>query len=426
MKRLKNKRVLLLSPQSQIRNTFLSTLLDEYGDRFIYCRLTNQVQSWQELAAYLLDDLKALLDGFESTSRKKIKTSAAAAGAALAKDLSTYLTDTSRANLQYILVIDEVDRVDQDQDFADYISNLIDGLPANLKIGFNGRRLTLEPFSKYIQTDDVVVWGTEHRSSDLVFEKQAEGDLRPQLEVYAFGSGQAFVNGRPIEQWDGLLPRLLFYYFVDMSRVTRSDIFAQFWSTISRKEATNVFHVTKRKITECISDCVLGMENYELTQYESGFYVPSQKLIRHYDVAEFEDAILQAKNATDDEAAATALTHATALYRFPFLKDYDHPWIIERREALRLMYADALIDLGRWHQQREEYATALGYYIHALGEMPQREDVYRDAMRMYWKMGRRDDAIGLYELLTQHLKKTVGVAPSRDSSNLLDKIVADV
>lgn len=96
-----------------------------------------------------------------------------------------------------------------------------------------------------------------------------------------------------------------------------------------------------------------GSKNYELNRYESGFYVPSQKLIRHYDVAEFEEATSQAKNATDDEAAA-ALTHAIDLYRFPFLKDYDHPWIIERRHALHLMYADALVDLGRWHQLRED------------------------------------------------------------------------
>ena len=32
-------------------------------------------------------------------------------------------------------------------------------------------------------------------------------------------------------------------------------------------------------------------DNYELTTYSAGFYLPSDKVVRHYDVFDFEEAI---------------------------------------------------------------------------------------------------------------------------------------
>ena len=88
-------------------------------------------------------------------------------------------------------------------------------------------------------------------------------DKQVLLEVRALGNGHVLLDGREVEDWDGLLPRSLFFYLVDKGMTTRNDIFDTFWPTLSVREATNVFHVTKRKISE-----VLGTD---LTVYWSGF-----------------------------------------------------------------------------------------------------------------------------------------------------------
>ena len=98
---------------------------------------------------------------------------------------------------------------------------------------------------------DAIVLGTDQRKDDMMFT--VEATPKPQLEVYAFGRGHALVNGLPITNWDGALPRNLFFFFMDHPLVTRDEIFETFWPDLSVKEATNVFHVTKRKITERIS-----------------------------------------------------------------------------------------------------------------------------------------------------------------------------
>src|SRR6185436_12766505 len=132
----------------------------------------------------------------------------------------------------------------------------------------------------------------------------------PHLEVYGFSGGSVFMNGLPVESWDGPLPRNLFYYFVDHPMVTRDELFETFWPELPTKEATNVFHVTKRKISERLG--------FELTAYSGGFYRPSGQMAVHYDVRNFE-TLLGAVSFEDEELTEVppAWYSAIHLYRTP-------------------------------------------------------------------------------------------------------------
>jgi len=105
------------------------------------------------------------------------------------------------------------------------------------------------------------------------------------------GRGYAYINGNSIDEWDGPLPRSVFFYFVDHPLMTRDEILETFWPEVGKQEATNVFHVTKLKITERIG--------FEMTVYSSGFYRPSKDMIFHYDVAQFEGEIKEAIKRED-------------------------------------------------------------------------------------------------------------------------------
>src|SRR5215813_9930867 len=143
---------------------------------------------------------------------------------------------------------------------------------------------------------------------------------KPQLEVYSLGRGYALVNGQPITNWDGALPRNLFFYFMDRNLVTRREIFEVFWPDLSVKEATNVFHVTKRKISERIGMKIQPEGNYELTQYSGGFYVPGDKLVRHYDVNDFQAAIERAMITADEDEEERLLLQAVEYYKADYLQ----------------------------------------------------------------------------------------------------------
>ncbi len=164
------------------------------------------------------------------------------------------------------------------------------------------------------------------------------------LEVRALGPGRVLINGRLVEHWDGVLPRMLFFYFVDRGMTTRDEIFRTFWPNLSTREATNVFHVTKRKISE-----ILGTD---LTVYWSGFYRISPDLELHYDVVKFAEAVQNAAVA-DDEEAIWLLQNAITLYNGPFLSMMEQTWVAQRREELASNYAEALAGLARIYKNHD-------------------------------------------------------------------------
>lgn len=271
-----------------------------------------------------------------------------------------------------------------------------------------------------VASGDAVVLGTERRKDDVMFT--VEQQPRPQLEIYAFGRGYALANGQHIDNWDGALPRNLFFYFVDKPLVTRREIFEIFWPNLPVKEATNVFHVTKRKISEHISLKIDPSQTFELTQYGTGFYTPSAKLTRHYDVSDFQSAVEKAMLSGDEQKEEQQLLEAVNYYKLPYLMETDMPWIKERREQLRQLIAQSLISLGRLNKRRQDHDAALGFFSRALKHAPEREDVHREVMNIYLQTGRNDDARMQYKALTDYLRSELKISPSRETQALFSLI----
>jgi two-component SAPR family response regulator len=296
---------------------------------------------------------------------------------------------------------------------------LLPALPKGHQLAFSSRLLSHQPWYDMVRDGEAVVMGTERRKDDVMFT--VEPKHRPQLEVYALGRGYALANGQPITNWDGALPRNLFFYFMDRPLVTRDEIFDTFWPDLPIKEATNVFHVTKRKISERISMKV-GTGNYELTSYSGGFYVPSEKIVRHYDVGDFQAAIERAMISTNDGEEEQLLMEAIEFYKAPYLQNVDMPWAVERRDQLRQLMAQALIGMGRLSKRQANLPRALGFFIRSLKETPGREDIHREVMSIYLKLNMKDDAREHYQRLAKWLRATLGINPSRESQELFKLI----
>lgn len=409
------KKVVLLYPWTNFRTMFLSFFLEKARDGLLYYRINEHQASLADWLTGLIDEFDSVLGGFGSHLREALREGKPAdMGTALAADLKAFSTDP------LFLYIDELDRATMDADFKQFISTLVEELPNNAQLVVNSRMLTYQPWRDMVVRSDAIVLGTEQRRDDMMF--RVEPTPKPQLEVYAFGKGHALVNGEAIVNWDGALPRNLFFFFIDRPLVTRDEIFATFWPELNVKEATNVFHVTKRKITERISVKIDDDDNYELTQYNSGFYMPSEKLVRHYDVADFQEACDKALVATTEKEEVMLLTRAVDIYKAPFLQTINMPWVEERREGLRQTYAQALIQLARIYQRRGDDQRALGFFTRAVKESPEREDIHRHIMTLYETLNMLDDAKIQYQKLEKTLKEKLNIEPSRESRELYERI----
>ena len=237
------------------------------------------------------------------------------------------------------------------------------------------------------------------------------------LEVTAFGAGRVMMNGQPVDSWDGALPRALFFYFVDRGMVTRAEIFDTFWPNLSVREATNVFHVTKRKISEVLKT--------DLTEYNAGFYHIAQHLQLSYDVSLF-NKLVQDSAMESPEQAVSLLNQALTLYRGDFLTGQDSEWVKQRRQDLRLACCDALVSLGRLVEGLDDQRRALGLYLWASSTQRYRDDLAHNIMQLYRALGMRADALRVYGRLRDELQASLGVKPARHIEQLAQTLEAEI
>lgn len=234
------------------------------------------------------------------------------------------------------------------------------------------------------------------------------------LEVRAFGSGQVIVNGKPIDQWDGVLPRALFFYLVDRGMTTRNQIFETFWPNLTTKEATNVFHVTKRKISE-----ILG---FDLTKYWSGFYRISPNIDLHYDVVVFNEKIQNSAISDDQDEALDLLQNAIGLYRGHFLNSLNMPWTQDRRDELFQDYGDALASLAELRAEAGHLEEALGLYMRALNSNRLRDDLVTNILKLHKQLGLHVEAVTLYNDFERELQSNLGLQVPPQIQDLVAEI----
>ncbi len=256
--------------------------------------------------------------------------------------------------------------------------------------------------------EDLMLWDYARRGVKSEAEENAV-----LLEVRALGNGRVLKDGKSVNNWDGLLPRSLFFYLVDKGMTTRNDIFATFWPNLSVREATNVFHVTKRKISE-----VLGTD---LTEYWSGFYHISPKIELSYDVVRFSE-LFQDSAVASVAGAVDLLRQSVAIYRDDFLTSLDMDWANNRRRELRQTYGEALIGLGKALEEQGKIPEALGLYLRATPTNPNREDVALYIMKLYQSLDMPVDALLVYERLEAELSENVGIAPNRQLQELAGQL----
>ncbi len=385
------KPITLVSPRDNNRNAVIVPYLANPGAA--YYALTEADITFPVLSGHVIEALTA--QGY-ATGRGNVGETDQDAGRALGKALT-------KAGVE-ILVLDEYDHIPVDP--SEWITGLVGSLTAASHVVINARELNYSVWSALIGRGTAEVAGGQEG-----VPKADDADQR--MEVYALGQGAVWYEGRVVSRWDGPLTRRLFYFLLDHGPVSRLAIFEAFWPNLPIREATNVFHVTKRKMNETIG-C-------DATDYSDRHYMINEQVRLHYDVADFEGALREADAAQGDESVS-AWERAIHLYRHPFLFEEKTAWIVERRKILREGYAGALIGLARIFQHRKDNDQALMFFMRAINEAPLREDLYLQVMRLYAERGEKKAALAQYENLNRRLSTQLGIAPAREIATLAAKL----
>jgi DNA-binding SARP family transcriptional activator len=140
------------------------------------------------------------------------------------------------------------------------------------------------------------------------------------------------------------------------------------------------------------------------------------------DVVAFETGIAQARREPDPEQAINFYRNALSWYQGDFLADLGAAtaWCSRERERLRDLYLDALEEVGRLHEQRQEYRQANEIYWKALSADPCRESACQRLMRLAALRQDRSAVVALYHDLLAALDREVGARPTQETVSIYE------
>jgi len=130
----------------------------------------------------------------------------------------------------------------------------------------------------------------------------------------------------------------------------------------------------------------------------------------------FDEVVAKARLADDP---VPLLETASELYKGDFLADdVFEDWASERREALRLIWEDVQFQLAQRYEQRGEQESALARLLAVLLVDRCNERAGQEAMRLLIDLGRRPEALRVFNALQVALQDDLGVTPSQRTLEL--------
>lgn len=408
----KNVPVLLLHPNSRYRSILVAMLInDENVNSFYYALGPNDInlKSFIEILTHEMINQHPTFGRHINNLSPSIFDNLNNNLDILVDKFSHELSELSDDD--FIFILDEYDRSDNADDIHTFIEKLADALPKNCHLVLNSRTLPRLPWVAMIAKNRAALLLDEHLVEEDFYNSKQNKPY--DLEVFALGPGVVDYQGERIKSWEGHLPRLLFFFALDKPVVTRSEICEAFWPDLKIDQAVNVFHVTKRRLHKAL--------NLDVLVHQDSLYQINPEFNVYYDVLDFVETLMKGRNA-DNPNPFEAWQHAAKLYKGPFLQGHKDPWILERRNAFRVGYLEALTNMAQAWVGKDRKELALKLYRQALDEDVKREDIHRDIMQLYTELGRRSEAVAHYQELEKTFNKS-GDAISEDTTRVYKEIV---
>ena len=340
---LTTHQIVLLHPQSKHRTQLIASLLSAPPFPVLYHQLYAGDVS---LDIFLTGLIQSLSAQHALTSEHLLHAKHSGDGsidelaAAFTRDMEACSDD------DILLLLDSLDYTDDVPAIQSFLEAVFERLPAKCHILINSRTVPRLPWLILIARGQAAIV----RDGELLAGSDTGAQTGSQrLEIVAFSpTGEVYIEGQQVSEWEGNLPRLLLFYVLSRPGVTRAQICETFWPDLALDQAVNVFHVTKRRLHKAAQ--------HDLLLYDGEHYFIDPQFAVDYDVQRFVDALVQAR---EGEAPEQNWQQAVELYDGGYLYQHDSEWIRQQRAALRHGVIEALRALGR-DEEAEQLLESAG------------------------------------------------------------------
>ncbi len=230
----------------------------------------------------------------------------------------------------------------------------------------------------------------------------------PKLRIQLLGEFQVVVDGLPLTCLKGDRQQSLFAYLLLHRHTPQSRQHLAFllWpdsvEAQARADLRNLLHTLRQMLPD--ADHLINSDTLTLQWHPAADFT--------LDVAEFQHAAIQAKQASDATLQLQWLEKAISLYMGDLLPGNYDDWVMPAREELRQQFLSALEELVQLLEERGDYQAALRYGQRLLQQDSLHEPSYMRLMRLHALAGDRAGVQRIYQTCVTVLERELGVEPS--------------
>lgn len=267
--------------------------------------------------------------------------------------------------------------------------------------------------------DLVVIPDPAIADTSLLTVRVSAGSEGAPLEARSFGNLVMYTRGREVVKGLRTVSReLLAYLTANPQGANKERILEDLWPDKTLSAAMKdfewaMYHLRQR--TGMGRHAVeLFFENYRLNPH-------------HWwtDVSAFISLIERSDSANDPRESMDLLGQAVGLYGGPFCDDCYFDWLGPYRDNFRSMAVKASAKLANLLMEFGDSDQALSVLDEAIKIDSINEDLYRRAIAMEGRLGRRDAVIKRFSVLEAVLQDELDVDPDDETAALVRKILGE-
>ncbi len=250
------------------------------------------------------------------------------------------------------------------------------------------------------------------------------------LKLYTLGRFRLEMDGKPVtftgktqQKPLAMLQALIAFGGRD---VNEEKIAEALWPDAEGDMAHRSFATTLHRLRRLVGQHeAISLQRGCLTLHDRYCWVDA-RAFEHF-ISE-ADALWEKESPNDkDVAEAVQVTRkAIEIYRGPFLAgETEEFWVISARESLRSKFLRSVERLGRYREKVGQWNEAVECYQRGLEIDDLLEGLYRRLMVCYAQIGRKSEAVSVYERCKKVLSMALGIDPSPETEAMRESLFSE-
>ena len=251
-----------------------------------------------------------------------------------------------------------------------------------------------------------------------------------RLEVRCLGGFDVRYRGRPLDLGSSRNGRAIFKYLAICApgrRASKEVLAELFWPDVPLDRALASLQSAVHQLRRAVGRCAPELVDRPLIIFRADQYGLDPRLEVTSDVDRFRRRLADARALEVRgriDAACQAYGLALEAYGGELLPDDRYEdWAATERASLEAERSALLTHLVRLHLAGGEYQEA-SHFGRRLVELDEtREDVHRDLMRCYSRLGQRSEALRQYRRCVEVLSEQLDLEPEPETTELYEQVM---